>query len=280
MSLRIAIVEDSIENIETLTILLDKVLDDKHEIIGVAKTMGEAELLLSRTDIDVAFLDIQLKEGTTFEVLDKLSQKSKIAYEIVFVTAHSSFEFATKAIQFACLDFITKPIDEADLQKVLSKISEKQPETSGTNQQLNYLIQMINENVEAPSSIGIHLIKSVIEFIEVDDIVYFTADKNTCKIFLSDDRALNSIKNMGYYKELLSAHPEFIQINKSCIANAKHIKQYNPREKVLTLKNGNTLLGSHRFNKHIKDQLMKWHSTQRSSKGGLSFLKKLLGGSK
>ena len=57
----------------------------------------------------VVFLDIQLHDGTGFDVLEKIAQKNgKTTSHIVFITAHE--EYAIKAFRFSALDFLLKPV--------------------------------------------------------------------------------------------------------------------------------------------------------------------------
>ena len=125
MPLNIAIVEDSQENIDVLQYLLEK-SPFEYKVLGVAKTVDEARLLLTRPDIDLALLDIQLKEDNIFKVLTEVNDLGTISFEVVFITAHGSYENALKAIQYSCLDFINKPIDQDELNQVLHKMTEKQ----------------------------------------------------------------------------------------------------------------------------------------------------------
>jgi len=69
----------------------------------------------------VVFLDIQLNDGTGFDVLEQLAQKNgKTTSHIVFITAHE--EYAIKAFRFSALDFLLKPVDPDELEMVVGKI--------------------------------------------------------------------------------------------------------------------------------------------------------------
>ena len=250
--MRIGIVEDSLENVETLKILLDQSGLDL-SISGVATDLHEAGILLQKP-LDLALLDIQLKEGTIFEVLQNLTANNHVLPEIVFVTAHGSLEYATKAIQFACLDFLTKPLDLEELRETLIKAQEKQQQSN--QQQVGFLLDLLKGNMQSPKSIGVILPRGVIEFVELADITHILADENTCILHLQDQSIMHSTRHMGYYVDLLLGNAEFVQINKSCTVNATHIKRYDHRQKTLNLKNGTTLIASHRYSKTLKKKLL------------------------
>ena len=53
---------------------------------------------------DIVFLDIQMPDGTGFDVLRSIKDKN---FAVIFITAHE--EFAIKAIKFSALDYLLKP---------------------------------------------------------------------------------------------------------------------------------------------------------------------------
>ena len=270
MKFNIAIVEDSQGNIEVLLYMLEK-SPYEIEIKGIAKTIGEAKLLLTRPDIDLAFLDIQLKEGTIFEVLDSLDRQKDLNFDMVFVTAHGSYENALRGIQFACLDFINKPIDQEELNVSLSKLSEKHPSKPG-NQQINFLLDWIQNETAHPKTLGIVLPKGIIEFVPLDEILLFTADQSICRISMEAGKQYVSSKHLGYYIELLNQHHDFIQSSKSHLVNLNQVKQYDHRERTIRFKNGEHTIASHRFSKDVRKQILGRQGKAGFFKGGLGNL--------
>lgn len=254
--LKVVIVDDSIENIETLQYLLDH-SDHDVDIAATAMNLKDAESIMQIHDIDIAFLDIQLKKGSIFEVLENLKRTHPINYELVFVTAYGSFEYALKAIRYACLDFITKPIDHQALDRVLSIAAEKKrSKTPQIPDQLDFVIKFLNSQNELPESIGIILPKGIIEFVPLSQIIYFKADGTTCKIFCLDRKGMTSTRHLGYYIELLQDDKRFIQISKNHMINNKHLKQYYHKTRLLTMVDGSSLNASVRFSKGLKQKLL------------------------
>lgn len=256
MNIRIGIVEDNIDNINTLKYILDLV-DIPVTITGEAQTKEEAYTLLKEGRIDLVFLDIQLRKGTIFEVLEKLYEERVKLPEMIFVTAHGSFENALNAIRFACIDFVTKPIDKVTIDMALNRYLQKRESSHGDIQkQVNFLLNLLSHDIQNPKSIAINLPKGILDFIDLEEIVYIQADENMAKVKLVNNKTLRSVKHLGYYIELLYGHGEFVQISKSLLVNTIHLKQYNHREKSLILKNGETLIASHRFSRNLKKQLL------------------------
>jgi two-component system, LytTR family, response regulator len=65
---------------------------------------------INRIQPDILLLDIQMPDGTGFDVLNSIETKN---FEVIFITAYQ--EYAIKAIKFSALDYILKPIDSEEL---------------------------------------------------------------------------------------------------------------------------------------------------------------------
>lgn len=68
---------------------------------------------------DLIFLDIQLSDGLSFEIFEKIEIKSAI----IFTTAYD--EYALKAFKLNSIDYLLKPIDEDDLETAVLKFKER-----------------------------------------------------------------------------------------------------------------------------------------------------------
>jgi DNA-binding LytR/AlgR family response regulator len=64
---------------------------------------------------DLLFLDIQLSDGLSFEIFDAVS----ITAPIIFTTAYD--EYALRAFKLNSIDYLLKPIDEAELEAAINK---------------------------------------------------------------------------------------------------------------------------------------------------------------
>jgi two-component system LytT family response regulator len=256
MNIRIGIVEDNIDNIKTLKYLLNKV-EVPITLLGEAQTMEEAYVLLKDGGLDLVFLDIQLRKGTIFDVLERLYKEKIKLPEMIFVTAHGSFENALNAIRFACIDFVTKPVDKSTIQLALDRYKSKKELTHRDMQkQVGFLLNLLTHDIQKPASIAINLLKGIIEFTDLSQIVFIEADENMSKVKLANNKILRSVKHLGHYIDLLFSHQEFVQISKACLVNTDYLKQYNHREKTLILKNGESLIASHRFSRNLRKQLL------------------------
>ena len=77
--------------------------NDKVKIIGEADGVMSAAKFLAKNEVDLVFLDIQMKDGSGFDLLEMLAE---IKFKVIFTTAYS--QYAIKAIRMAALDYLMK----------------------------------------------------------------------------------------------------------------------------------------------------------------------------
>ena len=68
---------------------------------------------------DLIFLDIQLSDGLSFEIFEKIEIKSAV----IFTTAYD--EYALRAFKLNSIDYLLKPIDEDDLEIAVNKFKAR-----------------------------------------------------------------------------------------------------------------------------------------------------------
>ena len=103
--------------------LLQRKLEKIHiEVDVMLHSVSEAIEWFSKNEHpDLIFLDIQLSDGLSFEIFEKIEIKSAI----IFTTAYD--EFALRAFKLNSVDYLLKPIDEEDLEQAVSKFKERLP---------------------------------------------------------------------------------------------------------------------------------------------------------
>src|SRR5690606_41967598 len=117
------------------------------KIIGEADSVASGVEAITNLQPQVVFLDIQLNDGTGFDILEKVAERNKtITSNIVFITAHE--QYAIKAFRFSALDFLLKPVDPEELQKVIKKI-ETVVASKNDFSHIDLLLENIRKNVRS-----------------------------------------------------------------------------------------------------------------------------------
>lgn len=102
-------------------VLIKSILEDLPEYNVYTETSGRDALeTLSKTDIDLVLLDIQMPGMNGFEVYEEIRKTSNIP--IVFLTAENNLETITKANKIKIDDVLFKPIMPLALLEILRSI--------------------------------------------------------------------------------------------------------------------------------------------------------------
>ncbi len=226
------------------------------QVLGAADNIQAAKELIMQNHPKLVFLDIELKGATSFDLLDMLNREDAIDFEIIFFTAHGKFEYANRAIEFSALPLLTKPVDPKKLRRHVEKAYEKIKDRQNLVQfktQIEALLQSLN-NPGNFGRIAFHLTKGVIEFVEVDDILYLKADTTVTQVHLLENK-ITAVKNLGFYKKLLLPNYHFFAISNSLLINLKHVKRYSHRDLCVTFNNGVKVFASRRGGQNLRDFL-------------------------
>ncbi len=272
MMINTVIIEDIPDNREALKKLLAAECPQVN-IIGEADNVEGGYNLIKQLQPRLVFQDIELTDGTGFDILNRLHEEDAIDFEVIFFTAHGSFENARKAIAYSALDFITKPINSDDLKAAVSKAASK-IDKEQYSAQIALLLKNLSMASNKNKSIAIHLIKGIIEFVEVDKIMYLEADGTMTKIFVNgNEKPFLATKNLGHYSKLLTSDYNFFPISNSLLINMDYVKQYNHRELTVSLNNGVHLFASRRggqdFRRYLNDNKSRFGDLQNEGIGGL-----------
>lgn len=192
------------------------------KILGEADSVKTGIKVMDSLKPQVVFLDIQLTDGTGFDILENLAQKNgKSSSHIVFITAHE--EYAIKAFRFSALDFLLKPVDPEELEKVIEKIKSTL-EKNDNYAHIDLLLENIRKKVDnfkriaLSTSDGIHLL-------EVSDIIRCESEDNYTKFYIKNSKPILISKTLKEYEELLAEHG-FERIHQSHLINLSCLKSY------------------------------------------------------
>ncbi|PLX06662.1 MAG: hypothetical protein C0596_15200 [Marinilabiliales bacterium] len=137
--------------------------------------------LLKNTSIDLLVLDIDLGDGTGFDVLQAVKPYD---FTLIFSTAFN--EFAIKAFKFSALDYILKPVEENEFCQAIEKAIR-------VNEKENLEIQLRNffDNYEKKNDSRKLVLKTVgeLHIIDINDIAFCKSDNSytTFSFFNADD---------------------------------------------------------------------------------------------
>jgi len=184
---------------------------------------------------DLIFLDIQLSDGLSFEIFEKIDIKSAI----IFTTAYD--EYALKAFKLNSIDYLLKPIDEDDLETAVSKFKTRLPKATAESSNLHLDFEQIRQMLSNPFEksykkrftvkIGQHL-----KVITTEEIECFFSENKGTYIHTYDNRDYLIDSTLEILEQELDKK-DFFRVSRKFIVPLKAIKEIqvytNSRLKVI-----------------------------------------------
>jgi DNA-binding NarL/FixJ family response regulator len=119
--IKIAIVDD-----DTMTANLLRELFDRSDVIDTLYTAHSGNELLDRLENDsmqpdIVLLDLRMKDGDGFEVLEKLSKKDKIV-KVIVMSNYYNLSLVEPMLNLGCDAFLPKEVEIKELLEVIEKV--------------------------------------------------------------------------------------------------------------------------------------------------------------
>jgi two-component system, LytTR family, response regulator len=228
------IFEDSPMGVSNLVNLLAQNCQDV-KVIASTGSVKEGLRLLEKPERqpDIAFLDIELEDGYAFEILDQLEE---INFEVIFVTAHSSY--TKQACEYGSIGYIEKPIDTDKLKAAVERVrpgkkywTRKQVEVFESHflQHPNPARQMIVQSTNG------------CRFFQISDIAYLRGEGNSTWFHFGKEEKFLVCRTLADY-EMLLLPLHFYRIHKSYLVNVNEIERVTTRRGCFVhLRNGTKL---------------------------------------
>lgn len=121
------IVEDEELAVKKLQKLIAEA-DASLTVVGITASIEESvDWLIANPAPDLIFMDIELADGQSFEIFDKVEVQSTV----IFTTSYD--EYALQAFKVNSIDYLLKPIQKEDLQRSLKKLRDLRGNASTDN---------------------------------------------------------------------------------------------------------------------------------------------------
>jgi DNA-binding LytR/AlgR family response regulator len=215
--MKVLIVEDeplAAERLQQLLINCDSTI----EIVAHLESVDEA-VTFFRSDkrIDLLLLDIQLADGKSFEIFDKV----KVNAPIIFTTAFD--QYAIQAFKLHSIDYLLKPIQQSDLQQALDKLRRITPPPALTVEELNTLKSLLVRNHLSYKDRLIIKSGNKLQYKFTADVSYFFADGKTTFLVSKKENRKYLIDHTLEELEKMLDPKSFFRINRKFIVAIESI---------------------------------------------------------
>lgn len=176
------------------------------DVIGEASGVVSGVRAVNDLKPDLLFLDVQMLDGTGFDLLEKVNYRG----QIVFVTAYD--KYALRAFEVNALDYLLKPVSDKKLKKVINNISsaDKGASYSSINK-FEYDDRIMIEH------------KGQIYFIFIKDIMKISSAKDYTVINTDCNRTFCVLNSMNDWENKLPEN-HFFRAHRTTIINFNFIE--------------------------------------------------------
>lgn len=219
------IVEDERFAYEEMKRMMEKLRPDYH-LAYRTETVDQTVHFLKEHSTDLILMDIRLADGNCFEIFEQVS----LTIPIIFTTAYD--EHAIRAFKVNSVDYLLKPIEEADLEAALNKFEQyraiPQPASS---------YKRLEEALVGSCKKNRFLIQKgdIFHYVDTTDIAFFYSEDKVVFLHTSSDKRYIVDYTLEQIEHLLDGKT-FFRVSRNCIANITAIEKisryFNSRLKI------------------------------------------------
>jgi two-component system LytT family response regulator len=212
-----AIVIDDIDSIRTKNIDLIKSHCPNIAIIGQANSVKSGVSLIKQIVPDLVFLDVEMPDGTGFDLLQMLNP---IQFKVIFITGYE--DFAIRAFRFSAIDYLLKPLDPIELVEAVNKAEE-----SMHKEVLELKLNTLFSNLERPKNLQKLVLKTAekIYSVNIQDIINCESDKNYTTFYFINAPKLVVSTTLKEYETLLKPF-NFFRAHQSHLINMLYFDHF------------------------------------------------------
>jgi two-component system LytT family response regulator len=184
------------------------------------------------TPPDLAIMDIEMPEKDGIWLALQLKE---IGIRFAFLTSNKNY--GPDAFKLKAIHYLLKPVSNIDLAELFNRFRLLKTDTVKNDEQM-----VANNSKEVPKRIFVNTQKQIL-ILQLENIVYISAEGSYTKFHLADDKEVLSGKNMKTYQSIVEKNPDFIKIHRSYIINQSHLQSIDKKkmEMKFIFKNGAVL---------------------------------------
>lgn len=211
--LRTLIIDDEANSRSILRGLLEQYCEGV-TVVGEADGVKTGVRAILSHQPDLLFLDIQMLDGTGFDLLEMLPE---INFTVIFVTAHD--QHALRAFDFSASGYLLKPIDPDQLQRNLKSVIQNAHRQADAPLLGDFLRARDREQfrkIILPTQEGLRILS-------LSDVLRCEGDNNYTTFHLVNGDQVMVARTLKIYAELLANHG-FFRIFISHLVNLEHVQ--------------------------------------------------------
>jgi len=228
--MKILIIEDEKLTAKDLANTI-KLIEPDAEILPFLYSVEDAlDFLMQKPEIDLIFSDIELGDGLSFDIFQKIDNN----VPIIFCTAYQ--QYTLEAFKTAGIDYILKPFNKLSVEKTLLKYKNLKEQFSQSSSNFDAVVSTIKNNLTSTNpSVIIHQGDKIIP-INSQQIALFYIENDITFLHTFDNKRHAINQKLEVLEKMFSL--TFFRANRQFLINRKAVKdasQYFSRKMVANL---------------------------------------------
>jgi len=218
---KIVLIDDEKMIQKSLKGILDNFVEDV-SVVATPMNVAEGVEAIKVHAPDIVFLDIEMPDGTGFDLLKQLT---KIDFSLIFCTASNLH--AIKAFKYNAIDYILKPFA---IEDVVTAVQKAKANLKLKQQQVNVaqLLSFMQDSNKPKEKLVLRTLSDMF-VVRIEEIYNCQSDGGYTIFMFEDDRKIMVSNNLKSYESILLQH-NFLRVHRSHIININHIERIQKRD--------------------------------------------------
>lgn len=190
-------------------------------VAGTAFSVNSGIKAVNDLQPDLVLLDIQMNDGTGFDLLKSLSP---VEFKVIFITAYD--QYALQAFRFSAVDYLLKPVNPEHLVAAIGHAGLLIRDHF--NVQMNALYENLKSVARQDKKIVVKTTEQI-HLLDLKSIVSCESDSCYTTVHTTEGKHIMVAKTLKEYEEMLTGCG-FYRVHKSYLINLAHIKRFDKRD--------------------------------------------------
>jgi two-component system, LytTR family, response regulator len=211
------IIDDEKPARDKLQMLVQQHFADRIQVAAHCEDGEQALAAIAEHRPELLFLDVEMPKLTGFDVLRR---SDLTGIDVIFTTAYD--HYAIKAIKFAAIDYLLKPIDIDQLREAVERVQAKRG-LAGNAERMERMLDDVRTGI-TPDRMSVPTLNGF-QMVKVDEIVWCEAVNYYTVLHMVGNQQVAITRSLKEIEETLDG-PDFIRIHRSHTINLKHLARY------------------------------------------------------
>lgn len=222
--MNVVVIEDERLTAQRLISLIKKYDASIHVLAQIASVADAISWFQTHpvASVDLAFMDIHLEDGDSFQIISKLN----LMTPVIFTTAFD--DYMIKAFKVNSIDYLLKPVNYEELAAALDKFrslrSGKEFQTESIQADLKALMNQLSQQNNPPFKDRFMVtVGTKIRSIQTESIAYFYLEEKTVLLVTHDGTTLPIDYSLDKLMQIIDPK-QFFRVSRQFVVSLKSIQ--------------------------------------------------------